>query len=94
MVLRGPYQNYQLGVTGITTGGHRIRVRAAAAGTTYTVADPNVATVSADGVVTSLSPGETTVTVTNGHLTVPVSVKVAFYPVQLYGEGLRGAGRE
>jgi len=44
--------------------------------TTYTSADPNVATVSADGLVTSVGAGKTTIQVhaTRHDLTVPVTV--------------------
>ncbi len=61
----------------------------AASGARYYVSNPAIATVSADGLITALSPGSTTVTVINGpaESTIPVLVQAPQTGTVMVGAG-------
>jgi hypothetical protein len=59
-------------------------------GTTYNTLNPNIATVAANGKVTSVSVGTTTVTATIGNLSASAAVVVVSVPVpgDITGDGI------
>jgi hypothetical protein len=67
-------------VTGIYSDGVERDVTSPTFGTTYSTLNPNIATVDADGQVTSVSVGTTTVTATIGNLSASAGVMVVGMP--------------
>lgn len=67
--------NVQLSATANDPNGN-----AMAANTRWSSSDPSVATVNADGLVTAIGHGTTTVTVTSGLFSASVTVMVSLYP--------------
>lgn len=83
----------QLVIRGSMSDGTSHDVSAAAEGTTYTGFDSNIINVSADGFVTPIAAGTTTITVQNGELTAQVAITVsADLPNAIYSfeTGLEG----
>jgi hypothetical protein len=66
----------QLTVTGLFSDGVSRDVSSSALGTKYASADPTIATVGEDGLITAIGRGITTVTVTNGSATLVENVIV------------------
>ncbi len=74
MTLRS--QIVQLAVLGTLSDGTMLDVTLAAEGTLYASSAPTIATVSADGVVSPVDNGQTTITATNGSVTAAALVTV------------------
>ena len=66
----------QLDVTGRRSNGSMVALTTAAAGTTYENSNPFVASISADGLVTAVANGTSTITARNGGLTDSAAVVV------------------
>lgn len=71
-------ENLQLSVSGIFTGGARTDLSRLVSGTSYRSSNTNVASVNHDGLVSAISNGTATITVTNSGLTGQAAVTVGF----------------
>jgi len=74
----------QLSVSGDFSDGVSRDISTAATGTTFVSANPLVATVSADGLVTALTQGNTILTIRNGTVNTQVVVQIAFQAPQIF----------
>jgi hypothetical protein len=70
------FENEELGVYGSCSDGIRRDLTSSASGTTYVIGDKDVASVSAEGVITAKGVGTTTITVVNGASKAKTSVVV------------------
>ncbi len=66
LVVNRPGETSRIFLTGETSSGKHVVVSASTLGTTYAVANPSIAQVDPNGIVTACGPGITTITVRNG----------------------------
>lgn len=63
-------------VEGLYSDGIERSLEGAGSGTTYETSDPEIVTVDAEGLITSVAPGEAVITVKNGRLSLKIEVIV------------------
>lgn len=90
--LSAPYERVRLVVMGEFDNAIERNVSDPRWGTTYASSDPSVATVSSDGTITALAPGNATIQISNGLLLASAYVEVALDVVTGFGSGTTGSG--
>lgn len=76
ITLRGEDDTQQLQITANYADGSKVYITSSTKGTTYISSDTSIATISDDGLITSVGVGETTIVASNGSLTTSCVVTV------------------